>query len=125
MAKRYTAVKSQRMHLQRDFAGVFARKSTAADALIVVYVDHNGLRQSRLGIRVSKRLGGAVTRNRCKRMIREAFRLCRHDFPGGLDIICVARRAHELELDAIRRSLLRLIVTAEARLNRRSPNHKP
>jgi ribonuclease P protein component len=124
MAQRYTFVKSQRLHLQRDFAGVFAKKSTAGDALLVVYVDHNGLRQSRLGIRVSKRLGDAVTRNRCKRMIREAFRLWQHDLPGGLDVICVARKAHDLEWDAIRGSLKRLMVTAEARLKRRSaPRH--
>jgi len=44
----------------------------------------NGI--TRLGITVTKRYGIAPSRNRFKRIVREAFRLCRHQLPSGLDL---------------------------------------
>lgn len=51
----------------------------------------NGLDASRLGVTVSKRVGNAVTRNRVKRHVREAFRRGREILPAGLDLVIVAR----------------------------------
>jgi ribonuclease P protein component len=45
----------------------------------------------RVGFSVSKRLGGAVERNRVKRTLREAFRLCSQYLQGDLDLVFVAR----------------------------------
>lgn len=45
---------------------------------------------SRLGIVASKKLGGAVERNRAKRLIREIFR--RLDSTGGVDLVVIPRR---------------------------------
>jgi ribonuclease P protein component len=47
---------------------------------------HNSHGITRLGITVTKRYGKAHDRNRFKRIVREAFRLCRHDLPAGLDL---------------------------------------
>jgi ribonuclease P protein component len=44
----------------------------------------------RLGIAATKKLGGAVVRNRAKRLIREVFR--RNKIASGLDIVVVPRR---------------------------------
>ena len=50
----------------------------------------NRFGQPRVGITTGKKLGGAVQRNRCRRVIREAFRpLCAQ--VGGYDIVFVAR----------------------------------
>lgn len=40
----------------------------------------------RLGITASRKYGGACLRNRFKRIVREAFRLCRHELPKNIDI---------------------------------------
>ncbi len=45
----------------------------------------------RIGITVSRKVGGAVLRNRVKRWIRECYRRRRPDFPSGLDLVVVAR----------------------------------
>jgi ribonuclease P protein component len=45
----------------------------------------------RLGVTVSKKVGGAVLRNRVKRWIRECYRRRRPEFPRGVDLVVVAR----------------------------------
>ena len=47
----------------------------------------------RLGVIATKRLGNAVTRNRAKRVLREAFRLNQDCLPPSCDVVMVARPA--------------------------------
>jgi ribonuclease P protein component len=53
-----------------------------------------GLQQgrSRLGITVTKKVGGAVTRNRIRRIVREYFRNNRDSIQGTLDINIIAKK---------------------------------
>ena len=46
---------------------------------------------SRLGVVTSSKIGGAVERNRARRLLREAFRLHQHDLARALDLVLVAR----------------------------------
>jgi ribonuclease P protein component len=46
----------------------------------------------RLGVTVTRKVGKAVTRNRIKRLVREAFRRERSTLPAGLDMVWVAKR---------------------------------
>ena len=47
----------------------------------------------RLGVSVGRRVGGAVERNRVKRLLREAFWAVAPELPGGHDFVLVARPA--------------------------------
>ena len=47
----------------------------------------------RMGITVSRKVGGAVVRNRVKRWIRECYRRRRPEFPTEVDFVVVARPA--------------------------------
>jgi ribonuclease P protein component len=118
MFRRLTFSRRQRLHLQRDFARVSARRCSVSDGLLVVYVDANGLDWSRLGVKVGKRLGSAVVRSRVKRRVREAFRLGQEKLPSGLDIVCIARPgpAAQAGTEDFARSLERLITQARRKL---------
>jgi ribonuclease P protein component len=47
--------------------------------------------EARLGIAVPKKIGGAVTRNRIKRRLREAWRELLPQVPGGADYVLLVR----------------------------------
>ena len=49
------------------------------------------LERSRLGLVVSRKVGGSVQRNRTKRVIREWFRRHRSQLPRTADIVVIAR----------------------------------
>src|SRR5215470_16184203 len=46
---------------------------------------------TRLGVITSSKVGGAVARNRARRLLREAFRLHQHDLAQALDLVLIAR----------------------------------
>jgi ribonuclease P protein component len=50
-------------------------------------------------------VGGAVARNRWKRLLREAFRLKQANIPSGLDLIVIPRQTAKPELGRLMKSL--------------------
>lgn len=120
--RRFRLPKGRRLHLERDFQRVFARRCCVGDKVLAVFVDRNGLEYSRLAVVASRRLGKAVARNRIKRLIREAFRVLQHDLPGGLDIICVPKRTETPSLSAYQAALPRLLDRASRRLATTAPD---
>ena len=62
-----------------------------ANGYLVLYARRNRLGRNEVGITVSKKLGGAVIRNRTRRRLREVYRLNEELFTPGWDIVIVAR----------------------------------
>lgn len=74
------------------FRALYARGRHSAGGRLAVYAMKNRLKDtSRMGITVSSKLGGAVTRNRVRRRLRECYRMLEHETRPGWDIVIVAR----------------------------------
>ena len=77
----------------KRFDQIHREGRSAANHLLVIRVLPNGLDQNRFGILVNKRIGGAVTRNRVKRRLREAVR--QTPLNNGWDAVFIARKGVE------------------------------
>ncbi|HEX5446761.1 MAG TPA: ribonuclease P protein component [Pirellulales bacterium] len=110
-----------RLRRKADFERVYRRRRSVGDELLVVYGCENDLPHPRLGLSVSRKVGGAVVRNRWKRLLREAFRMHRSELPSGIDLIVSPRPGGKPDLQAITKSLLALAQRVERRLERKQP----
>lgn len=82
-----------RLSRSRDFEAVYRHGRSFATRYLVLYwfprEDAEG--DPRLGLAVPKSLGSAVTRNRLKRRLREAWRARLEQVPRGRDYVLLAR----------------------------------
>ncbi len=110
-------------HLRRpsDFRRVYDRRRSVSDPWLIVYACENGLPHLRLGLSVSRKVGGAVHRNRLRRLYREAFRLTRHEMPAGLDLVLIPRKPDVPPLEVLKRALPRLVRQAARNLGQDGP----
>ena len=92
-------------HIFRKLYGTAGK----ANSYLVLYARKNRTTANRVGVTVSKKLGGAVVRNRVRRRLREVYRLNEHRFAPGWDIVVVARsRCVGAEFASLERAYLSL-----------------
>ena len=82
---------SSSLKLNHIFRRLYRKGSSAANGYLVLYCRKNRLGRNRLGLVSSTKLGHAVVRNRCRRRLREVYRLHTPELKQGYDIILVAR----------------------------------
>ena len=100
------AARKSRLSRSAEFDRVYRSGRSAQHRLLVLYrfdrpddvptgnsreaIEGDVAAQSRIGITVSKKLGGAVERNRLKRQLREALQACEL-LDGDADYVAIAR----------------------------------
>ena len=85
--KQFFFSKKKRLASNKQFEAVLARNVRVANELLVLYVAENDCGYPRLGVSVGKSCGGAVQRNRLKRLLREAFRQSQDRIAPGFDYL--------------------------------------
>lgn len=110
--------KRGRLSRSAEFERVYRSSSSHGNRYLVLYAfpreDDGGVR---LGLTVPRQVGGAVDRNRIKRLLREAFDAEAAAIPANHDIVIKARPdvrelAERDGLDAVRRELAELLEKA-------------
>ncbi|MDX6698998.1 MAG: ribonuclease protein component [Solirubrobacteraceae bacterium] len=83
---------SGRLSRSADFERVYRKGRSQGNRHFVVYAfPRGGADGPRLGVSVSRKVGGAVQRNKVKRLLREAFRARSETLPTDHDYVVVAR----------------------------------
>lgn len=105
-------LRQDRVLRKGDFDRAFEAGQRAFAKGLVVYLRDAGLGRPRIGLVTSRRFGDAVTRNRARRLLREAFRLDSARLPP-LDIVALPQPGRfPDERDLVRRALHEAVARA-------------
>ena len=81
---------NERIRRRADFQQAYEKGARVHGRYSTLFILPNRLGVGRLGIAATKKLGGAVQRNRAKRLIREVFR--HNNIALGFDVVVVPKR---------------------------------
>ena len=101
---------SRRQRLTRSslFEEAYDQGRKEISRTMVMYLRSGEGASLRLGVVTSRKVGNSPHRNRVRRLMREAWRLHRHQFSGNVDVVLIARasaaraRFAEIENDLLK-----------------------
>ena len=111
MTKERGFSRAERLTRKAEFDRVFKEGRAYRTQEVSILAVPNNTACSRLGMVVGRRAGGAVTRNRMKRLIREGFRLNKRLLTVGHDIVVIPRGWSDLRLSVIEEQFRRFFET--------------
>ena len=82
--------RDERIRRRADFQRIYEYGARIHGRYVTLFILPNRLPWGRLGIAATRKLGGAVERNRAKRLIREVFR--QNKLGPGFDVVVVPKR---------------------------------
>ena len=104
-----------RLTKRGDFSRVYARGKAIACKDFVMYRCKRRGGAVRIGFSSSKKLGGAVQRNRARRVFRHAAAGILDKFPAGADYVFIIRASGAVKTaPQIQRSILRQLTEGES-----------
>ena len=80
----------ERIRRRAEFQRVYEDGFRVSSRFSTVFLLPNNQAAGRLGIAATRKLGGAVVRNKAKRLIREVFR--RNKIAPGYDVVVIPKR---------------------------------
>ena len=89
----FHCLRKHRLRKRVLFRKVYEEGRSVSNRQLSFHFLPNPDQRRRVGFAAGQKLGGAVLRNRCKRRLRECYRLNQERLPAGMDCIFVARKA--------------------------------
>jgi len=82
----------ERLVTGAEYRWVFRRGTRVDSATFLLVAAENRQGHHRVGLAAGRKVGGAVQRNRARRLLKESFRKSKQEAAGGLDLVLVAKR---------------------------------
>jgi len=93
---KFSLGKEEKLRKPAEFIRVFRNGKSQSTEHFQIFIFPAHTNKQRLGITARKKIGGAVKRNRIKRLLREFFRLHKIYLPPSSDILFVAKPGADL-----------------------------
>ena len=93
--KKESFTKKERVKKEKEIINILKNGQRIKSNCYTVCFKENELSFSRLGVSVSKKVGNSVTRNYCKRVVREVFRKSKPYIKKGYDFFVIVKNVPE------------------------------
>lgn len=87
---RYTLPRESRIRRNGDFRRIYARGKRCGNRAGLLFTVKASRRPLRIGFVTTKKIGHAFARNRARRLMKEVYRLHRHELSGGYEAVLLA-----------------------------------
>lgn len=106
----YELRKERRLCKNREYQFVYRRGKSHVNHHAVLYALRRSPKQpTRIGFVTGKKVGCAVERNRCRRLMKEVYRLHQHELVDGYELVLIGRSPlKKLDYAQAEKSILQL-----------------